>query len=67
MKPFDLAEAFGTGETHDVFPFFVALEDFIGNRLYSTIEPPMFVDAPHAQYSIYIILDMSSGRRLTPR
>ena len=65
MKPFDMPEAFGAGETDDISPFFVALEDLIGNRLYGTIKPTVFVNAPHVEYSIDIIFDMSSERSLT--
>jgi len=65
MKPLDLAKALGTRNGHDVLPFFVSLQDLVGDLADRSVEAAVLKDLPHMEYSIVTVFGMSSRCTLT--
>jgi hypothetical protein len=70
MKPFDLLEAIGTGNGHDVLPFFISFQDFRGDPRKLPDKIAVFEYFPHVVnvlYHIEYVKRMEVLHRRAPR
>ncbi len=55
IKPFDHSKPWGAGNTDDILPLFVPLQNFLRQGGNPFSEPAMLVDLPHTIFVLYQI------------